>query len=100
VQSGTIKTQRLCAFVRDYVTVLKTCKYKRLGQSACSFALAAPLAWWVINAWLQDYACQVSIGAGIFVISLLTTFGVAALKVGFQSMRAALANPVKSLRSE
>jgi len=65
-----------------------------------AFAVAAPLAWWVMHAWLQDYTYQVSIGAGIFVVSLLTTFGVAILTVGFQSVRAALANPVKSLRSE
>lgn len=65
-----------------------------------AFAVAAPLSWWVMRAWLQDYTYQVSIGAGIFVVSLLTTFGVAILTVGFQSVRAALANPVKSLRSE
>lgn len=65
-----------------------------------AFALAAPLAWWVMDGWLSDYAYRISVGAGIFVVSLLVTFGVAALTVGFQSIRAALANPVTSLRSE
>ena len=65
-----------------------------------AFAVAAPLAWWGMNGWLQDYAYRVSLGAGIFALSLLATFGIAFLTVGFQSMRAALANPVKSLRSE
>ncbi len=73
-------------------------EYTRLIVIA--FVLAAPLAWWVMNAWLQDYAFRVSIGAGVFVISLLTTCGVAVVTVGVQSVRAALANPVKSLRSE
>jgi len=65
-----------------------------------AFALAAPIAWWAMNAWLEDYAYRISIGAGIFLISLLATFTVAVMTVGVQSVRAALANPVKSLRSE
>lgn len=65
-----------------------------------AFALAAPLAWWVMDAWLQDYAYRISIGAGIFLVSLLATFGVAALSVGAQSVRAALANPIHALKSE
>lgn len=65
-----------------------------------AFAVAMPLAWWTMNGWLQDYAYRISLGAGIFVFSLLATFGIAVLTVGFQSIRAALANPVKSLRSE
>jgi len=73
-------------------------EYARLIVIA--FMLAAPLAWYVMEAWLKDYAYRISMGAGIFMISLLVTFGVAALTVGLQSIRAALANPVKSLRSE
>jgi len=73
-------------------------EYTRLIVIA--FLLAAPLAWWIMTAWLQDYAYRISLGAGIFMISLLVTFGVAALTVGFQSIRAALMNPVESLRSE
>ncbi|MBP6812765.1 MAG: ABC transporter permease, partial [Saprospiraceae bacterium] len=65
-----------------------------------AFLLAAPLAWWAMNQWLEEYAYHISLGAGIFGLSLLLTFGVAVLTVGFQSVRAALANPVESLRSE
>lgn len=65
-----------------------------------AFILAAPLALWVMNAWLEDYAYRISVGIGIFLASLLATFAVAALTVGVQSVRAALANPVASLRSE
>lgn len=67
---------------------------------AVAFFVAAPIAWWAMESWLQDYAYRISLGAGIFAVSLLTTFLVAALTVGFQSARAALANPVDSLRSE
>ncbi len=73
-------------------------EYSRLILIA--FVLAAPLAWYVMNAWLQDYAYRVPVGAGIFFVSLLATFLVAMFTVGVQSVRAALANPVKSLRSE
>lgn len=65
-----------------------------------AFVLAAPIAWWAMNAWLQDYAYRISVGAGIFGVSLLATFAVAALTVGAQSVRAALSNPVNVLRSE
>jgi putative ABC transport system permease protein len=65
-----------------------------------AFAIAAPLAWWGMNGWLKDFAYRITIGAGIFAVSLLATFVLMVLTVGFQSVRAALANPVRSLRSE
>ena len=65
-----------------------------------AFLLAAPVAWWAMNNWLQDYVYRITIGVGVFAISLLATVGIAVLTVGIQSVRAALANPVKSLRSE
>ena len=65
-----------------------------------AFVVAAPLAWWAMNAWLEDYVYRISIGLSVFALSLLSTFAIAALTVGFQSVKAALANPVKSLRSE
>jgi len=79
----------LWLFGKEYVRLL-----------VLAFLLAAPLAWWAMNQWLDDYAYHISLGAGIFGLSLLLTFVVAVLTVGFQSVRAALANPVESLRSE
>ncbi|MCC6460998.1 MAG: ABC transporter permease [Saprospiraceae bacterium] len=73
-------------------------EYTRLLLLA--FVLAAPLAWWAMDAWLQEYAYRVSLGAGIFLVSLGATALVAVATVGFQSVRAALANPVESLRNE
>lgn len=73
-------------------------EYTRLIVLA--FVLAGPLAWWAMEAWLKEYAYRISMSTGIFMVSLLATFGVAVLTVGFQSVKAALANPVKSLRSE
>ena len=65
-----------------------------------AFVIAAPVAWWAMNAWLQNYVYHTTLGPGIFVIGLLSTFAVAFVTVGFQSIQAAVANPVKSLRSE
>jgi putative ABC transport system permease protein len=65
-----------------------------------AFVVAAPLAWWAMNSWLDTYAYRISIGPRIFAFSLLATFVLMILTVGVQSMRAALANPARSLRSE
>ncbi|GAB3641528.1 ABC transporter permease [Spirosoma arcticum] len=65
-----------------------------------AFVLAAPLAWWLMNAWLADFKFKTDIGVETFVWALLATAGIAFITVSFQSVKAALMNPVKSLRSE
>lgn len=65
-----------------------------------AFVMAAPVAWWVMDSWLQNFQYRISLNPGIFLIALLTTVVIALLTVSFQSIRAALVNPVKSLRSE
>ncbi len=79
----------LWLFGREYIRLI-----------AIAFVIAAPVAWWVMSGWLKDYAYRIQIGAGVFALSLLTTVAIAFLTVGFQSVKAALANPVKSLRGE
>ena len=63
-------------------------------------SVAAPLGWWAMNQWLGNFTYRIQLGAGIFGLALLLTLLVAGLTVGIQSARAALDNPVKSLRSE
>ncbi|GAB4016869.1 ABC transporter permease [Spirosoma migulaei] len=65
-----------------------------------AFVLAAPLAWWVMNKWLTNFVYRIELGAGMFILAMLITFMVALLTVGFQSMKAALMNPIKTLRTE
>ncbi|MBD2704924.1 ABC transporter permease [Spirosoma sp. BT702] len=65
-----------------------------------AFVLAAPLAWWVMKEWLNNFVYRIELGAGIFVLAILVTFVVASLTVGFRSVKAALTNPVKTLRTE
>ncbi|MBV6443300.1 MAG: hypothetical protein EPGJADBJ_05034 [Saprospiraceae bacterium] len=65
-----------------------------------AFALAAPLAWWGMNRWLEDFVYRVNIGWYLFAITGALAIVVALAAIGFQAVRAALANPVESLRSE
>jgi putative ABC transport system permease protein len=63
-------------------------------------AIATPLTWYIMNRWLQDYAYRIQIQWWMFAIAGLFTLGIAMLTVSIQSIKAALANPVKSLKSE
>ncbi|HRO71808.1 MAG TPA: ABC transporter permease, partial [Chitinophagaceae bacterium] len=65
-----------------------------------SLAIASPLAWWVMNNWLQEFAYRIQMGWWMFVAGGLTAIVVAIVAVSFHAIRAALANPVKSLRTE
>ncbi|MBC8152134.1 MAG: ABC transporter permease [Bacteroidetes bacterium] len=65
-----------------------------------AFVVAVPVAWWVMNGWLQDFQYKITLGPGVFLMALLATVVVALLTVSFQSIKAALMNPVTSLRSE
>ena len=65
-----------------------------------AFIIAIPVSWWAMSEWLQDFAYRINIGwwvfAGAGVFALLITL----VTIGFQAIRAAFANPVKSLRTE
>jgi putative ABC transport system permease protein len=64
------------------------------------FAIAAPLAWYVMNQYLDDFAYKISIGPAIFLIALSITLTIALVTVGYKSLKAAIVNPVSSLRYE
>ncbi len=65
-----------------------------------AFVIAAPVAYFLMHDWLQNFVFRIDIGAGVFVIAILTSVLIAWLTVGFKAVKAAYANPVKSLRSE
>ncbi len=65
-----------------------------------SFTLAAPLAWWAMHNWLENYPYRVQIHWWVFIIAGLLSILIAVLTVSYQAIKAAIANPVKSLRTE
>ncbi|TDH28784.1 ABC transporter permease [Segetibacter sp. 3557_3] len=62
--------------------------------------IAFPLAWLVMNKWLQDFTFRVSVGVWIFVAAAFLIIAIALITVSFQAIKAAVSNPVKSLRTE
>ena len=65
-----------------------------------AFILAAPAAWYLMHTWLNDFAYRIDIGAWVFIIAILASASIAWITVGYKALRAALANPIKSLRTE
>jgi putative ABC transport system permease protein len=62
--------------------------------------IASPIAWILAHQWLQNFAYRVTVNGWIFVIAGLSAIGLALVTVSYQSIRAAIANPIRSLRSE
>ena len=67
---------------------------------AVAIVIASPIAWWIMNKWLRDFAYRVSINWKVFVITTIVALLIALVTISFQAIRAAIANPVKSLRTE
>ncbi|HEY5773766.1 MAG TPA: FtsX-like permease family protein, partial [Chitinophagaceae bacterium] len=65
-----------------------------------SSLIAFPIAWWAMNNWLEDFPYRVNISWWIFGIAIIAALAIALLTVSFQAIKAAFANPVKSLRTE
>jgi len=65
-----------------------------------AFIIAAPVAWYVMDKWLDGYGYRTNMGWGVFALSGILAMVIAVATVSYQSVRAAIANPVKSLRSE
>jgi putative ABC transport system permease protein len=62
--------------------------------------IAIPAAWWASVKWLESFSYRTSVTWNVFVIAALATILLAIITVSFQAIRAAIANPVKSLRTE
>ncbi|MFT3823939.1 MAG: ABC transporter permease [Chitinophagaceae bacterium] len=62
--------------------------------------IAIPLAWWTVNQWLQSFAYHIQVGWSVFLLAPLVALFIAWITVSYESIKAGVANPVKSLRSE
>ncbi|MGZ3777069.1 MAG: ABC transporter permease, partial [Mucilaginibacter sp.] len=87
----------LGASVRNVVFILSK---DFLALVIISFVIATPVAWFIMHSWLQDYAFRIDISWWVFGIAGIMAFAIALSTLSFQAIKAALANPVKSLRSE
>jgi putative ABC transport system permease protein len=67
---------------------------------AIAFVIAMPAAWFLMNRWLQDFAYRTNISWWVFALAITVALLVTLIAVGFQTIKAAVANPVKSLRTE
>ncbi|AXY75494.1 ABC transporter permease [Paraflavitalea soli] len=65
-----------------------------------AFCIAAPIAYYMMDNWLQNFAYHISIGVGVFLLAIAASFIIAGLTIATQTIKAAVANPVKALRSE
>jgi len=67
---------------------------------AIAVIISFPLSWWVMNGWLNNFAYRVNITWNIFLLAFVSILVITAATISFQTIRAAFANPVKSLRAE
>ncbi len=87
----------LGASVSNIVTMLSTDFIKLV---LVSFVIATPIAWWFMNKWLEDFAFRIDLSWWIFAITGITALVIALITLSFQAIKAAISNPVKSLRTE
>jgi putative ABC transport system permease protein len=80
------------------ITRLLSTDFLKLVLISC--IIAFPVAWWLMKSWLQNYEYRIAIAWYVFAISALMALLIAFFTVSFQAIKAAIANPVKSLRSE
>lgn len=65
-----------------------------------AMVIAIPLAWWAVNKWLESFAYHIHVGWVVFALAPLAALLIAWLTVSYESIKAAMTNPVKSLRTE
>jgi putative ABC transport system permease protein len=87
----------LGASVTNIVKMLST-DFVKLVMLA--FVIATPIAWWFMNKWLQEFAFRIDLHWGVFVVTGLVALVIALITLSFQAIRAAMANPVVSLKTE
>jgi len=80
------------------VTIMLSYDFVKLVLIA--IIIATPIAWYAMSEWLQDFAYRITIEWWMFLIAGLTAIVIAFITISFQAIKAALANPIKSLRSE
>jgi len=84
----------------DTLQIIALLSKNFLGLVLLASLIAIPVAWWAMNNWLKDFPYRISIGWWVFAAATLLALLIAFCTVGFQSIKVATRNPVKSLRTE
>jgi putative ABC transport system permease protein len=71
-----------------------------IGLILIAFLIAAPVAWLVMHSWLENFAYRIGLGWGTFLLSIAASFIIAGVTISYESIKAAIVPPVKSLRAE
>ncbi|MBT1699766.1 ABC transporter permease [Fulvivirgaceae bacterium PWU4] len=82
------------------VTILYKLSSEFIRLIFVAFLMASVAAYFVMSAWLEDFQYSIKLGAGIFIVAGLAAFAIAMITISFQALKAAMGNPVESLRSE
>jgi ABC-type antimicrobial peptide transport system permease subunit len=85
------------ASITDITSMLSKDFLKLVVIALC---IAFPVSWWLMNNWLQGFAYRIHISAGVFLLAGISIILITLLTISYQSIKAAIANPVKSLRTE
>jgi len=86
---GASVPQIVGLFTREFVVLV-----------GVGFVISAPIAYYVMSEWLSNFAYQMNLGVGVFLFSLTVSLAIALGTVGYQTYRAATANPVQAIRAE
>jgi putative ABC transport system permease protein len=82
------------------VSIMQLLSKDFLKLVGIAFVISAPLAWYFLHQWLQHYASRINIGWQVFIVTGVAIACIAAVTISIQAAKAAMANPVKSLRTE
>ena len=97
-RAGEIGIRKVLGATTVDIAVMLNRQYIRLVLLA--LVISSPIAWILAHQWLQNFAYRVTVDGWVFVIAGASAIGLALVTVSYQSIRAALANPIRHLRSE
>jgi putative ABC transport system permease protein len=80
--------------------IVRLLSYEFIALISIAFLVAIPLSWWGAHQWLNNFADRTPMSWWVFGLGASITFGTALLTLGYQTIKAAISNPVKSLRAE
>ena len=82
------------------IIIMKFKSLKLIPACIIAMAIAIPVSWWAIDDWLKSFAYRVNVSWIIFLVACSVALSIALLTVSYESIKAAVANPIKSLRTE